>query len=86
MLAAMDLWEQDGRRFEVMMASDVIRDGMSLELTDLDDERGPGPHLEVFYSDADHTMLFSAMRPITVPLETVARFIESARRSLPPSQ
>jgi hypothetical protein len=79
-------WESDGRRFEVLMASDVVRDGMTLELTDLDQARGPGPSLEVFYSDEDGTMTFSALRPIDVPMEILTRFVEVARSNLPPSR
>lgn len=68
------------------MASDVVRDGMSLELTDLDQAPGPGPALEIFYSDEDGTMTFSALRPIDVPIEILTRFVDVARSKLPPSR
>jgi hypothetical protein len=32
---AVEVWEHEGRHFEVVMASDVINDGMGVELTDL---------------------------------------------------
>jgi RNA polymerase subunit RPABC4/transcription elongation factor Spt4 len=78
-----DLWEAAGSRFEVVLASDVERDGMALELTRLD-ESGSGPALEAFYSDADGSMTFLAHRPTEVPLEVVERFIQRARAVLPP--
>lgn len=67
------------------MASDVTRDGMSLGLTDLDQAPGPGPALEIFYSDANGSMTFSALRPLDLPLEVLTRFVETARSRLPPS-
>ena len=30
-----DVWEHEGRNFEVVVGPDVINDGMGLELTDL---------------------------------------------------
>ena len=81
----MSAWEADGRRFEVLMASNVDRDGMALELTDLDQERGPGHALEIFWSDAESTFTFFAHRAIDVPLDILSRFVDTAVRSLPPS-
>ncbi|USQ80032.1 hypothetical protein NF556_21005 [Ornithinimicrobium faecis] len=81
----MNKWEADGRRFEVLMASDIVRDGMALELSDLDSERGSGPALEIFWSDADKTFTFFAHRAINIPLEILSRFVDEAVRSLPPS-
>lgn len=81
----MEFWEAEGRRFEVVMASDVIRDGMALELTDLGQARGPGPALEIFYSDADHTLTFSAHHPVDIPMEILTRFVETSIRRLPPT-
>ncbi len=66
------------------MASDVIRDGMALELTDLDQPSGQGPSLEVFYSDAHGTFTFSALRAADLPLDLLTRFIDTARQSLAP--
>ncbi len=68
------------------MASDVERDGMALELTDLDQARGPGPALEIFWSDVDRMFTFSAHRAIDIPMEVLSRFIETATRDLPPSE
>ncbi len=80
----MDVWEDGGRLFEITMASNIIRDGMALELTDLDAVQGSGPALEIFFSDIDHTMTFSAMRPVELSMEVLTRFVETARRRLPP--
>jgi hypothetical protein len=41
-----DVWEDQGRTFEVVMASDVTRDGMGLELTDLTSPEGGPPFLK----------------------------------------
>ena len=82
----MNAWESEGRHVEVLMASDVVRDGMGLELTDLGQTSGPGPALEIFYSDEDGSMTFSALRAVDVPLEILTRFVEEARAKLPPSR
>lgn len=66
------------------MASNVIRDGMALELTDLDALHGSGPALEIFFSDIDQAMTFSALRPVELPMEVLTRFLETARHRLPP--
>ena len=47
----MDVWESDGRRCEVVMASDVTNDGIGPELTDLSPGQGAGPVLEVLWHD-----------------------------------
>jgi len=80
-----NVWEANGRRFEVVMASDVVRDGMALELTDLDEARGPGPALEIVRSDVDGAFAFSAHRAVDVPIEVLSRFVDTAMRNLPPS-
>lgn len=50
-----------GQQYEVLTGSDVTkRDGMYLELYD-----GAEQILEVFHSDADGAMTFSAFRPDT---------------------
>jgi hypothetical protein len=80
-----DVWEANGRRFEIVRASDVIRDGMTLELTDLDEDHAPGPALEIFRSDVDGSFTFSAHRAVDIPIEIVSRFVDAAMRSLPPT-
>jgi hypothetical protein len=81
----MNAWDVNGRRYEVVMASDVARDGMALELTDLDAVPGPGPALQIFWSDVDRSMTFTAHHPVDMPLEVLSRFVDTATRSLPPN-
>jgi hypothetical protein len=79
-----DVWEDEGRTFEVVMASDVTRDGMGLELTDLASPEG-GPLLEAFWHDDGSGFDFVVHRPGAVPLAVVERFVAAARTRLPPS-
>ena len=81
----MESWEHQGRKFRVVMASNVIRDGMSLELTDLDSSDGE-VFLEAFWHDDSGEFEFIAHRTGSVPFEVLERFIASARENLPPSQ
>jgi hypothetical protein len=78
----MDVWTYDGRRFEIVTASDVIRDGMGLELTELD-VLDPGPVLEAFWHDDGSGFEFIAHRSARVPFALVERFIDEARKRLP---
>jgi len=82
--AAVNIWETEGRRFEVVMASDVVRDGMALELTDLDGDAGAGPALEIFWSHSDRTFEFLAHQPVRLPLAVLTRFVDAAVSRLPP--
>lgn len=79
-------WEWEGRLFEVAMASDCIRDGMALELTDLGDTAGSGPVIEIFWSDVNQSMTFSAHRAVDIPLEVLTKFVDAAKRDLPPKR
>jgi hypothetical protein len=72
----------DGR-FETVVASDVITDGMGLELTDLSD-RQAGPVLEAFWHDDGTGFDFYCHREAKLPFDVVERFVEEARRRLPP--
>ncbi|GAA5119958.1 hypothetical protein GCM10023339_34610 [Alloalcanivorax gelatiniphagus] len=82
---AVDVWEHEGRRFEVVMASDVINDGMGLELTDLDSSEG-GPALEAFWHDDGGGFDFIAHHTGTLPFAVVERFVTAARTRLPSSE
>jgi hypothetical protein len=84
--SGVDVWEFDGRQFEVVMASDLDRDGMALELTDLADESGVGPVLEAFWHDSEPGSDFIVHRSTVLPLPVIERFVEEARRRLPPAQ
>jgi hypothetical protein len=79
----MDVWSYDGQRFEVVMASDVIRDGMGLELTALDGP-APGPVFEAFWHDDDGRFEFVACRSVTLPFSVIDRFVAEAKKRLPP--
>jgi hypothetical protein len=78
-------WDVKGRRFGVVMASDVQRDGIALELTDLNEPQGLGPALEVFWSDETRSFTFIAHRAISVPMQVVSRLLDEATHTLPPS-
>ncbi|MBF5045966.1 hypothetical protein FGE12_26375 [Aggregicoccus sp. 17bor-14] len=70
----------EGRRHEVLLGSDVVDDGMYLELADASD-RVAGASLLVFRSDADGRMTFSG-RCKDLPLEAVEWFLAEAKRRL----
>jgi hypothetical protein len=80
-----DVWEHEGRIFEVVMASDVIRDGMGLELTDLGSSES-GPALEAFWHDDGDGFDFISHHAITLPFAVVERFVAHARETLPPTE
>lgn len=64
--------------WKLLLASDVIRDGLGLELLDA----SRNVVAEVFRCDADHTVttrLFS-----DVPANVIAELVERARRELDP--
>ncbi len=65
------------------MASNVIADGMALELTDFSDPQ-PGPVLEAFWHDDGSGFDFRCHREARLPFDVVERFIAEARRRLPP--
>ena len=73
--------EFNGRQYEIARASDVINDGMCLELNDVT----TGARelvLDVYHSDATGEMAVSAHRE-DLPLELVEWFLAEARRRLP---
>lgn len=70
--------EFDGVVYEVLMASDLVHDGMSLELW-----HGRKQVMSCFYSDVDGRLSLTAHRA-ALPLELVEWFIAEARRELPP--
>lgn len=68
------------REYHTVIGSDVIRDGMYIEVKDA--RRGADAILEVFYSDVSHDMLVTLFEP-DVPVEIVAWAISVARERLP---
>jgi len=71
-----------GRRYGCIRGSDIHRDGMYLEITDLLDEHVV---LEIFYSDQNHQMTFQAFAT-DLPLELVEWAVATAKWSLPPAR
>ena len=71
-----------GERYEVIMGSDIVRDGMFLELWDR-----PSSELavEVFFSDTDGSFATTRYRN-DLPPEVDAWFHSEALRRLPQSQ
>jgi len=76
--------ESDGRLFEMIMASDVIRDGMGLELTEITPGVVTGaPVLEAFWHDDGSGFDFICHEVATLPFDVVERFVTTARDRLP---
>lgn len=65
--------------YEMTRASDLQRDGMSLELS-----QGGQALAEVFYSDLTGQFSISVFAS-AVPLELIEQLIVTARKSLPPA-
>ncbi len=68
-----------GHKCRAEMASDLMRDGMSLELSEPDGALVA----EVFYSDVTNTMTFTTYLP-DLPPEAAEWLIREARVRLPP--
>ena len=64
-----NVWEAEEHRCEVVMASDVVRDGMAFELTYPDEARGPGPSARDLPADVDHTSTISALGAVDVAIK-----------------
>ena len=69
-----------GHRYSCTIASDINRDGMSLELWDADER---ALLLEVFYSDQDASITLTAFRE-SIPVDAVEWAIREARTRLRP--
>jgi hypothetical protein len=75
--------EFEGRSYSLTLASDLVHDGMTLEMDDITDG-GQELVLFAFYSDVDDRITLSSYRE-NLPLEIVEWFIDRARKRLPPS-
>ena len=76
-----DIREHDGKRYQFIRGSDVLNDGMYLEVCD---EEEPGDViLFAFWSDANDDFTFTAYRE-KLPFSLVELFVQEARASLPP--
>ncbi|MDF2998709.1 MAG: hypothetical protein K0R27_4346 [Xanthobacteraceae bacterium] len=72
----------EGRSYALQRGSDIIRDGMFLELHDRTDADGECL-AEIFYSDQTNDMVFTAFKE-DLPLPAVEWLIAQARALLPP--
>jgi hypothetical protein len=70
------------RAYSGLIGSDIERDGMYLEITDVADHTVV---LEVFFSDRASRLTLTAFRP-DVPLELVEWAIQMAKQRLPARQ
>lgn len=72
----------DDTEYELSRGSDIVRDGMYLELTMANTD--PVLQLaEVFYSDVTHHFTLTCFEP-NIPLEVIETLIEQAKKLLPP--
>ena len=75
--------EFEGRAYELLFGSDVQRDAVYLELSDVSG-RAPLVVLDAFHGDADGRITLSAYRE-DLPLALVEWFVAEVRRRLPES-
>ncbi len=66
--------------YRYIVGSDVIRDGMYVEVSDKPD--GNDAVLEIFFSDVSYDMVVTLFKP-NVPLDVVEWAISVAREGLP---
>ncbi|MTC47480.1 hypothetical protein GKR71_16765 [Providencia sp. wls1922] len=72
----------DDTEYELSRGSDIVRDGMYLELTMANTD--PVLQLaEVFYSDVTHQFTLTCYEP-NIPLAIIEDLIEQAKKLLPP--
>ncbi|MEJ6781933.1 hypothetical protein [Aminobacter sp. Piv2-1] len=76
------MMDAQGRSFGFVVGSDVQRDGMYYEATEI--VGGKSTFVaEVFYSDQSHSMTFTAVVP-DIPIEIIDHMLEQARIRLVP--
>lgn len=73
--------EDYGTRYEIIRGSDVVRDGMYLELR-LPDTSPVEQLAETFYSDVIHEFFISIFAD-NLPLSIIERLVAEAKVSLP---
>ena len=76
------MMEIGGRRFVSVRGSDVERDGMYIEVSEQVGSKDRVV-LEVFYSDVDNRMTFSAFEK-DLPFELIEQVAQTARERLTP--
>jgi hypothetical protein len=77
--------EFSGRKFGMLRASDVDRDGMALEAYEVIPGGTLRTVLEAFWRDSDNRLTFSAYEP-DLPFELVEMFVAQVRPRLTPSR
>lgn len=73
--------EENGTRYEIIRGSDVVRDGMYLELR-LPDTCPVEQLAEIFYSDVTHEFSISIFAD-NLPLSIIETLITEAKTALP---
>ncbi|MDM8750516.1 hypothetical protein [Morganella morganii] len=73
--------EENGTRYEIIRGSDIVRDGMYLELR-LPDTSPLEQLAEIFYSDVTHEFSISIFAD-NLPLSIIETLIAEAKVSLP---
>ncbi len=74
--------ESQNRKFDIIIGSDLQRDGMYCELTEIlsDKKIYLG---EIFFSDINQSFL-SNFSDINIPLDILEWFIDTSKKRLPP--
>ncbi|OBU04888.1 hypothetical protein [Morganella psychrotolerans] len=73
--------EDNGTRYEIIRGSDVVRDGMYLELS-LPDTYPVEQLAEIFYSDVTHDFIISIFAD-SLPLSVIEILVAEAKVLLP---
>ncbi|EPC7545566.1 hypothetical protein ACR2Y1_003677 [Morganella morganii] len=73
--------EDNGTRYEIIRGSDIVRDGMYLELR-LPDTSPAEQLAEIFYSDVSHEFSISIFAD-NLPLSIIEILITEAKTALP---
>ncbi|EPL3703180.1 hypothetical protein NK491_001412 [Morganella morganii] len=73
--------EENGTRYEIIRGSDIVRDGMYLELR-LPDTSPVEQLAEIFYSDVTHKFSISIFAD-NLPLSIIERLVAEAKVLLP---
>jgi hypothetical protein len=79
-------FDHKGKKYEVIFGSDIIRNGVFLELDDITETGKPIGILEVFFNDSDGSFIFNAWKEVELPFEIIEFFIKGARERLPPAR
>lgn len=76
-------FEHDGRSYQMLFGSDIIADGVFLELSDWTTGH-PEEVLFALYGDAEGQFTFTAPRH-NLPFTLIENFVAQTRKRLPPS-